>query len=115
MKFKAIFVIFIVFAAAISSVKASVENGDDDGNSMPAWARQLFQKFAQLELKVDKILEQQNSMTECFSDRATERVEGGNPAEFNSADTGPQGSMTAQLNASSAQVDRLETILSQRT
>ena len=112
----------IISAAAISAVKSSAKNGDLDENSVTALAKimnekfqELFQRLSKMELKMEKILEQQNERTGPSLENQIEKVVGGNPDKLkNTGGHIHESLMRAQLNASSAQVDRLETTLSQR-
>ena len=76
----------------------------------------LFDKFSQLELKVDRILETQNELTRCRSitEAKIDEAGGSGPGASNYAGTAHPGSMEAQLNASLTQVNQLKSILSHR-
>ena len=115
-------IFFIILAtAAITAVNSAAEAGHEDGNSIASLAinmnekfQQLFDIFAQLEVKVDRILERQNGLTSLLPEEEDERTRSRGHVGSSNGSNGHQGSMKAQLNESLTQVNRLQSILSQR-
>ena len=68
-------------------------------NSMNEKFQQVIERFSQLELKVDRILANQNDRTACSSEKV-ERIEVKEPSETNTPGIGHQGFTVTQMNSS---------------
>ena len=107
---------------AISTLVPAQVNSQEDGNSIASLAnsmnekfQQLFDRFAQLELKVDRILESKTEQTGCSSQCKVGRGMGGHPlTSNNNAAKEHSRSLQAHLNATLDRVHELETIISHR-
>ena len=121
MKLSTTFTFFIIISAcAISSVKSSAENIEEDGNSVAALAhsmnekfQQLFHKFAQLDMKVDKILENRNARKASSAEKQVDRDDDRDSERSQNSFRSDRDSMDPELWARLMQADRLEIILSQ--
>ena len=118
MGFWTIFV--LLCATALISKAVSVDGkSNEDGNSMAALANnmdrkfeQIFQRFDQLEMKVNKIMERQNEESRCSGGVVDDN--GGDEGATEDPVRPDSGSMEGQINSSLNEVDRLQRILFQR-